>query len=577
MSRQASPEEHPGPMVELDESLDIPWSSLKPTMQAVLWLSDLVAQYQLRPDVIQGTNPRLHKTMVTMELRELDGQLQKAGSLGKNRETGDKFRRKDCNVNIDGMVRTAHWMNLQPGLELLMKPSNRRFPRTLRPKGAPFVVIEGIDSSGKTTHIEAIAIALSQQHYPVRVITFPNNLTPLGRFLKHILQKGSSLECWTQHVLFSLHRWEIMDLIQDSLLGGTAVICERYAWSGAVYSYVSNPKLLLEAYMNCDQGAIQPDIVTPYQQVHYVCLFNDDQAVTVPICRACASAPDPDREELVVAEAPCPPDGEPRREDPGEISQDVLVLDPSGVVPCPNHGMDHLTRDPSCEFCKKALGPLYQHLKSKYGLRLDDQTPTLSFDFSGPFPVSATGARFMLLFVWRLADIRLLWAFALDRRTKENVRSCLQDVMAELTEMTGGSKPPVMRVHSDQAGEFLSPVVMEWLKQHNVKQTFTSGYDPAANGVAERWIDLVKIKATVLLAANHLSTAYWNYAVAWVTYAYNNKVLSIPMKKSLPEFGQLILVKSKRDHRFQDKGSGRHDGYLPKDLQWNSGSESPGW
>ena len=75
-----------------------------------------------------------------------------------------------------------------------------------------------------------------------------------------------------------------------------------------------------------------------------------------------------------------------------------------------------------------------------------------------------------------------------------------------------------------------------------------------ANGVAERWIDLVKIKATVLLAANHLSTAYWNYAVAWVTYAYNNKVLAIPKKKMLPEFGQLILVKSKRDHKLQDKG-----------------------
>ena len=100
-----------------------------------------------------------------------------------------------------------------------------------------------------------------------------------------------------------------------------------------------------------------------------------------------------------MAGAPCPPDEEPRREEPEEIPQGNSVLDPSGVVPCPHHGMDHLTRDPSCEFCKKALGPLYRHLKGKYGLRLDDQAPTLSLDFSGPFPVSATGARFMLLFV----------------------------------------------------------------------------------------------------------------------------------------------------------------------------------
>ena len=62
MSRQTSPDGGPEPLIELNENLDIPWSSLKPTMQAILWLADLVAQYQLRPDVIPGTNPKLHKT-----------------------------------------------------------------------------------------------------------------------------------------------------------------------------------------------------------------------------------------------------------------------------------------------------------------------------------------------------------------------------------------------------------------------------------------------------------------------------------------------------------------------------------
>ena len=52
-----------------------------------------------------------------------------------------------------------------------------------------------------------------------------------------------------------------MDLIQELLRTGTAVICERYAWSGVVYSYVSNPEMPLEAYMNCDQGILQPDVV----------------------------------------------------------------------------------------------------------------------------------------------------------------------------------------------------------------------------------------------------------------------------------------------------------------------------
>ena len=47
LSRQTSAEEAQGPLVELDDSLDIPWSSLRPTMQAVLCLSDLLARYQL--------------------------------------------------------------------------------------------------------------------------------------------------------------------------------------------------------------------------------------------------------------------------------------------------------------------------------------------------------------------------------------------------------------------------------------------------------------------------------------------------------------------------------------------------
>ena len=77
LSRQTSAEEAQGPLMELDDSLDIPWSSLRPTMQAILWLSDLVARYQLRPDV-PGDNPKLHKAMATLELREMDGHLQRA-------------------------------------------------------------------------------------------------------------------------------------------------------------------------------------------------------------------------------------------------------------------------------------------------------------------------------------------------------------------------------------------------------------------------------------------------------------------------------------------------------------------
>ena len=53
----------------------------------------------------------------------------------------------------------------------------------------------------------------------------------------------------------------------------------------------------------------------------------------------------------------------------------------TGSLPCAKHGSDHLSRDPSCEFCKNAIGPLYRHLSKKYGTSLGDQTPTLSLIF----------------------------------------------------------------------------------------------------------------------------------------------------------------------------------------------------
>ena len=157
--------------------------------------------------------------------------------------------------------------------------------------------------------------------------------------------------------------------------------------------------------------------------VHVICLMEDDSSSKFPVCMACDDV-----------EAPEPPSGMLSENHVDDIPSQELetnLLDhdilQSSVKECPEHGQE----TPSCEFCKRALGPLYHHLftKNKYGTWIEDQTPCLSFDFSGPLPISVTGAQYMLLFVWRLGNHRLLWAYALDHRTKENIKSCLQDTM----------------------------------------------------------------------------------------------------------------------------------------------------
>ena len=300
-----------------------------------------------------------------------------------------------------------------------------------------------------------------------------------------------------------------------------------------------------------------------FATVHHHCLMEDWRSERFPICCACGEAAPMEQPPPLPLPEDNPPSEDERQDliptesdfkEPDMSEGFLEQLQESGSTPCAVHGMDHLSHDPTCEHCKRALGPMYRHLKNKYGPQIADHTPTLSFDFSGPLPAAVTGARYLMVFVWRLQEVRLIWAFALDRRTKENVLSCLQSVVADLNTLTGGSKPPVARVHSDQAKEFLSHMVVEWLKDHGIRQTFTSTYDSQANGVAERWINLIKTKATVLLASKYMHTSFWCYAVAWVARCYNQKVLGQKPRKNLPKFGQLLLVRTKRNHKLEERG-----------------------
>ena len=112
-----------------------------------------------------------------------------------------------------------------------------------------------------------------------------------------------------------------------------------------------------------------------------------------------------------------------------------IVLD-TGAIPCSVHGYDHLSRDSTCEFCKKAIGPLYRHLKKKYGMSISDQTPTLSFDFFGTSSSSCHRSSFYAALCVAIGHCPIVMGIRCTRKTKECVRSCLNDVVAELNTYT---------------------------------------------------------------------------------------------------------------------------------------------
>ena len=90
-----------------------------------------------------------------------------------------------------------------------------------------------------------------------------------------------------------------------------------------------------------------------------------------------------------------------------------------------------------------------------------------------------------------------------------------------------------------------------------MRQTVNSGYDPQANGLAERWIGIVKVHATALLADVRLPPDYWSYACRWVAYVHTHRVTEIPINKALPHFGDFVVIHHafKKPPSLENRGS----------------------
>ena len=134
-----------------------------------------------------------------------------------------------------------------------------------------FIVIEGLDKSGKTTQANLLCDYLSKKGFIVENWSFPNRETQIGRLCDSYLKNNVNLDKHVIHLLFSANRWEQADRINNLLNSGVFIVCTRYTLSGVVYS--STLGLDREWCMNCDRDLPKPDItifldVKPEETVH---------------------------------------------------------------------------------------------------------------------------------------------------------------------------------------------------------------------------------------------------------------------------------------------------------------------
>ncbi|KAG0692804.1 thymidylate kinase-domain-containing protein [Suillus ampliporus] len=108
-------------------------------------------------------------------------------------------------------------------------------------KRGAFIVIEGLDRSGKSTQASLLHERLQDSQDGIKtpkvvLLKFPDRTTAIGKMIDAYLRSESELDDRAIHLLFSANRWELASTITAHLAEGTTVLADRYAFSGIAFS-----------------------------------------------------------------------------------------------------------------------------------------------------------------------------------------------------------------------------------------------------------------------------------------------------------------------------------------------------
>ena len=121
-----------------------------------------------------------------------------------------------------------------------------------------FIVIEGLDGSGKTTQAAILAKQLSDT-YPVHLTAEPSR-GKIGTFIREgCLYENTRLPTEAEALLFAADRIEHMqNELKHALDEGKLVICDRYVYSSLAYQ--GSAGLSLDWIKAINARALQPDL-----------------------------------------------------------------------------------------------------------------------------------------------------------------------------------------------------------------------------------------------------------------------------------------------------------------------------
>jgi len=125
-----------------------------------------------------------------------------------------------------------------------------------------FLVLEGLDGSGKTEIARRLAALLSETLGADHVLlTYePHNPSAAGEYIRDVLGKRITISARTQALAFALNRADHNERVITPFLSGDqrVIVCDRYVMSSLVYQ--STGGLSVEDVMELNQSARSPDL-----------------------------------------------------------------------------------------------------------------------------------------------------------------------------------------------------------------------------------------------------------------------------------------------------------------------------
>lgn len=122
-----------------------------------------------------------------------------------------------------------------------------------------FIVMEGLDGTGKTTQIERLAAYLESRGEKVFVTAEPTAL-PSGKLIRRVLSGEVPSSPWATAALFLAdriqHNLDPENGIRKHLSDGETVISDRYYFSTFAYQgYETDPQWTMDIHYNCRELA----------------------------------------------------------------------------------------------------------------------------------------------------------------------------------------------------------------------------------------------------------------------------------------------------------------------------------